>query len=93
MHILRLVSYLRTKYLEILKEVNAEKFSDYYPNTDKKVELSSIHTLSIIPFFDGVYVSFPEYRFNLKLETLVKEFNTITKGSTIAFEKKKIEKE
>jgi len=89
-HIIRLVEFLRKKYLEILKVEGKQYFTDYYPNTDKKVELSAIHTLFIVPFFDGVYISSPERAFNTKLLSFVEEFNKSEKGSSIAFEEKQI---
>lgn len=91
-HVIRLVKFLREKYLESLKEEGKEKFSNYYPITDKKVDLPSKYTLSVIPFFDGVYVSSPNKCFNLKLSSFVDEFNKIT-NSSIIFKKKEIVQE
>lgn len=91
-HIIRLVKFLRKKYKENLEIKKQTKFTDLYPNTDKKVEISAEHTLFVIPFFDGVYVSSPDHGFNRNLNTLMQEFNNSTKGSTIAFEKKEIKK-
>lgn len=91
-HVIRLVKFLREKYLESLKEEGKENFTDYYPITDKKVDLPSKYTLSVIPFFDGVYVSSPNKCFNLKLSSFIDEFNKIT-NSSIIFIKKEIVQE
>ena len=90
-HITRLSNFLRKKYLMYLDMDNMKKFTDYYPNTDKKVDLSAIHTLFIIPFFDGIYVSSPNMMYNNRLQDFVKEFNNLNKSSSIRFEHKTIE--
>ena len=90
-HIIRLSDFLRKKYLIYLDKDNIKEFTDYYPNTDKKVNLSAIHTLFVIPFFDGLYVSSPNMTFNNSLLSFVDEFNNLNKESSIRFEHKIIE--
>lgn len=93
-HIIRLIKFLRDKYTKFLKGKEAIncKFTDYYSNTDKQVDLSVKHTLFTVPFFDGVYVSSPEKKFNEDLGSLIKEYNSIDSGSCVKFEEKEIVK-
>ena len=96
-HINSLVVFLRKKYSQVLKVRKKNKFTDYFPVTDKKVELSAKRTLFIVPFFDGVYISSPEPSFNLNLLSFVEEFNRsgdkdLSGFNYISFKQKKIKK-
>ena len=90
-YITRLSNFLREKYVIYLNNDNIKYFTDYYPNTDKKVNLNAIHTLFIIPFFDGIYVSSPNMSFNNSVRDFVDDFNKLNKESSIRFEHKVIE--
>ena len=46
---------------------------------------------SIVPFFDGIYISSPEPSFNKNLLSFIEEFNSLKKESTIKFEQKETE--
>ena len=89
--LLKLTKFLRTKYSEIYKKENKLNLTDYIDDADKEINLSARHTLSIIPFFDGCYISSPEPKFNSQLNSFIQEFNTSLEEDNISFEKKEIE--
>ena len=92
-HTMRLILFLREKYLKHLENIEERyEFTDYFPNTDREVNLSAKHTLSTVPFFDGVYVSSPEHTCNSSLGSLIDEFNSMDFNSCVKFEQKEIEK-
>lgn len=74
-HVLALVSFLREHYKRHVLSEGKKHFCDYEPLTDKNVELSSVHTLSVIPFFDGFLCRSLDKNFHLKLPELVTTFN------------------
>jgi len=84
-----LVDFLRHKYKEYLKKESKLKFTDYYPYTNKRVELGAEHTLFVIPFFDGLYLSSPCKSFMRDLNSLIAEYNM--QGSGVVFVQKEIE--
>jgi hypothetical protein len=90
-HLLRFVEYLREKYSESLKKQGIVDFKHFYPITDKKVDLPAEYSLTVVPFFDGVYVSSPLYSFNDNLVYFVDEYNKNNKTS-VFFETKEIER-
>ena len=88
-HLIKLVKFLRHKYLSYIKKESKLKFTDYYPYTDKKVELGAEHTLFIIPFFDGFYLSSPSLFFMKDLRGIIDEYNKQDNG--VVFVQKDIE--
>ena len=88
-HLIALVDFLRHKYKEYLKKESKLKFTDYYPYTNKRVELGAEHTLFVIPFFDGLYLSSPCKSFMRDLNSLIAEYNM--QGSGVVFVQKEIE--
>lgn len=88
-YLLEFATFLRQKYLNILQKEQIHEFKYYYPITDKVVDLPVIYSLSIIPFFDGVYVSSPNRDFNRDLDKFVNEFNK-NNSKCIRFIKKEI---
>lgn len=88
-HLIRLVNYLRDEYL--VYSGDNLKFTDYYPYTNKEVLAGSEHTLFIVPFFDGLYISSPCEVFMEELDNLIKEYNDLS--NVIVFVRKDIEKD
>ena len=89
-YLLNLIAFLKEKYLTILKEENIHQLNYYYPVTDKTIDLPAIYSLSIIPFFDGIYITSPNVKFNKKLNNYVEDFNKNT-SDCIRFSENKIE--
>ena len=92
LHLLKLTSFLRKKYDKFLIQENKSLFTDFYPYPDKKVKLSSKHTLFIIPFFDGLYLSSPCKSFMADLSNLLNEYNT-KESDCVIFVQKEIDEE
>ena len=88
-HLIKLVKFLRKEYEKILKADSMQKFTDYYSSTDKKVELKAKHTLFIVPFFDGLYISSPNKFFMKNLGDIVEKYNK--QSTVVKFLQKKIE--
>lgn len=88
-HLIKLVDFLKHKYTFYLKKESKLKFTDYYPYTNKKVELGAEHTLFVIPFFNGLYLSSPCKEFMRELSSLIDEYNK--QGSGVVFVQKDIE--
>jgi len=88
-HLMKLIGFLREKYSVFILKVGKPNFSDFHPHIDKKVALGARHTLSVVPFFDGVYISSPCNEFMTSLTGLVDEYNSKEIGVT--FVKKNIE--
>lgn len=89
-HLIKLVKFLRQEYEKILEGYDyKQKFTDYYSFTDKKVELKSKHTLFIVPFFDGLYISSPNNFFMNSLGDIVEKYNK--QSSIVRFLPKEIE--
>ena len=86
-HLIKLVKFLRQKYLSYTKE--NPQFSYYYPYTDKRVELGAEHTLFVIPFFDGLYLSSPCSYFMGDVSSIIEEYNKQNNG--VVFVQKTIE--
>ena len=68
---------------------------DYETFIDRGVDFSAMAGLSIIPFFEGVYISSLDENFNANLPNIVDEFNILSKktGSNVEFIEKKFEVE
>jgi len=92
LHLLKLTSFLRRKYDKFLIQEDKSLFTDFYPYPDKKIKLSSKHTLFIIPFFDGLYLSSPCKSFMADLSNLVDEYNT-KESDCVIFVQKEIDEE
>ena len=88
-HLIKLVKFLRQEYEKILEGDSRQKFTDYYRFTDKKVELESKHTLFIVPFFDGLYISSPNKIFMNSLGGIVEKYNK--QSRVVRFLQKEIE--
>ena len=88
-HLIKLVEFLRKEYKNFLERDSKQKFIDYYYSTDKKVELESKHTLFIVPFFDGLYISSPNKYFMDSLGDIVEKYNK--QNSIVLFSQKEIE--
>lgn len=88
-HLIKLVEFLRKEYKIFLERDSKQKFTDYYPFTDKKVELDSKHTLSLVPFFDGLYISSPNKFFMDNLGDIMEKYNK--HNSIVVFSRKEIE--
>ena len=88
-HLIKLVKFLRQEYEKILEGDSRKKFTDYYSSTDKKVELEAKHTLFIVPFFDGLYISSPNKNFMNRLGDIVEKYNE--QSSVVKFLQKEIE--
>jgi hypothetical protein len=88
-HLIKLVKFLRQEYKIFLKEERKNFFIDYYPSTDKRVELGAAHTLFIVPFFDGLYISSPNERFMNCLGDIVEKYNG--QSNVVKFLQKEIE--
>lgn len=88
-HLIKLVKFLRQEYEKILEGDPRQKFTDYYSFTDKKVELGAKHTLFIVPFFDGLYISSPNKKFMDSLGNIVEKYNK--QSSVVRFLQKEIE--
>ena len=73
-HLTSLIEFLREKYLVYLERASKTKFIDYYPYIDKTVNLGAQHTLCIVPFFDGLYISSPNRKFMHHLNDQKLEF-------------------
>lgn len=58
-----------------MKKKELSKLTDVYTCTNPTVELDSIHTLSLVPFFDGLFVYSPDDMFDYTISDLIKEFN------------------
>ena len=86
----KLISFLRLKYSEFLQKHKKTSFSDYYPYTDKKINLNAEMTLSTVPFFDGLYILSADIDFNNALSDIINEYNQI--NSEVKFVEKQIEK-
>ena len=79
-HLIKFVKFLRNKYLSYIE--GNPRFSHYYKYTDKKIELGSEHTLFVIPFFDGLYLSSPCLNFMGDVPSIVDEYNRQNNGVT-----------
>ena len=88
-HLIKLVKFLRQEYEKILEGDSRQKFTDYYSSTNKKVELEAKHTLFIVPFFDGLYISSPNKIFMNRLGDIVEKYNE--QSSVVKFLQKEIE--
>jgi hypothetical protein len=73
--LLKLITFLKQEYIKHLSEMSVSSFTHYYPRTDKKLNLSAEHTLSVVPFFDSIYISSPDQIFNNKITELVDNYN------------------
>ena len=71
----KLIEYLQEKYCVHMKKKELSKLTDVYTYTNPTVELDSIHTLSLVPFFDGLFVYSPDDMFDYTISDLIKEFN------------------
>ena len=87
-HLIKFIKFIQIKYKEFLEENKIKKTRDIIPETDKGINFDLIKTMSIIPFFDGVYVSSPYKKFNNKIEKIIKEYNK--EKNYIKFVKKEI---
>ena len=87
-HLIGLVEFLRSRYLPYLEEEGKLLFSDYYDATDRRVDLHSKHTLFLVPFFDGLYISSPCKKFMDDLLEMIDEYNST---SEVRFLQKAIE--
>ena len=88
-HLIKLVKFLRQEYKERIKGDFRQKFTDYYSSTDKRVELGVIHTLFVVPFFDGLYISSPNNKFMDNLGDIVEKYNG--QSNVVKFLQKDIE--
>ena len=86
----RLTSFLKEQYKNFTDKDNNYKFTDYYPYTDKKVNLDASYTLFIVPFFDGLYISSPSETFMEELPKLIWKYIFFNEGAV--FVQKNIEK-
>lgn len=89
-HLVSLIGFLKLKYLACLEKEKKEKFTDYYPIIDKKVDLPAQYTLFIVLFFDAIYLTSPNDIFNNNLTDYIKEYNE-TNGTCVIFAEKPIE--
>jgi hypothetical protein len=91
-HLFALKQFLIEKYKSHTKiQENMGKFKDYVLNTDKHVELEAVHSLLMIPFFDGFYIRALDEKFMKKLPEYIKVFNMFYKKEHgIVFEEKEI---
>ena len=80
---IKLVGFLRQKYKKSLEKEEKLKSTDYYPCTNKKVELGAEYTLFVIHFFDGLYISSP-------CKSFMDEYNNQSSG--VVSVQKEIEK-
>ena len=88
-HITKIVRFLRQEYKSFIKNSPKSKMTDYYPYTEKKVKLGAEHSLFIIPFFDGFYITSPITSFMDSLKGLVDNYNK--EESSVLFVPKEIE--
>ena len=63
---------------------------DYF--ADKKINLPSSQALSVIPFFDCLYVSSPSTQFNKNFKDFITEFNELISNGFTGFLEKPIDK-
>ena len=91
----KLKRFLEEKYLFLLESAGKTLFVDYEPFIDRDIDLPAMAGLSIIPFFDGLYVSFLDENFNDNLSDIIDEFNILSKkaGSNVEFIEKEIDVE
>ena len=87
---IKLVGFLRQKYKKSLEKEEKLKSTDYYPCTNKKVELGAEYTLFVIHFFDGLYISSPCKSIMGKLKSFMDEYNNQSSG--VVSVQKEIEK-
>ena len=58
---------------------------------NKEVDIPAVHSLLLIPFFDGFYIYSPDMSFNDKITQHVEEFNKIFKDEGCVFVEKQHE--
>ena len=51
---------MQSEYRSILQSAEKSHFRDYCTYTDKEISLHAEHTLSLVPFLDGLYIQSPE---------------------------------
>nr|QYC61974.1 hypothetical protein [Guinardia striata] len=89
LHLENLFIYLENEYIKHLRLMGKQRVCTF-ENTNKLVELTPEHTLSVIPFFDGVLVSSLCEHFNSKLKGIVDDFNNTYKYTHINFVEKEL---
>ena len=91
-HLFALKRFLVEKYEFHLKmQESTGRFKDYVLDTDKHVDLGAVHSLLMIPFFDGFYITALDEKFMENLPKYVKLFNmSYEKEHGIVFERKEI---
>jgi hypothetical protein len=88
-HVLSLIHYLQEKHKEYLKDDIYEKKLLF----DRKVDFKTLDQISLVPFFDGLFVYSRKKKFMSDLTTLLETYNRDVSKNGFSFEEKLMQEE
>jgi len=84
-------AFIRNKYDLHLESAGKKRLGEVIENLNKGVDIPAIHSLILIPFFDGFYIYSPDKKFNVKISQFVEEFNELPENEGSIFVEKRHE--
>ena len=88
-----LITHLRDRYEQHLRHWKITSFDLFHTNLNKEVDISPVHSLVMIPFFDGLFIYTPDDKFREKLNDHISEYNERWVNERFIFVEKEIKDE
>ena len=90
-HLLRVIHYIKNKYRRLLTKKNIFSFNELFSNLDSiPKDFTTMDSLSIIPYQNGIFIKSPIKLFNTKLKRYLNNYNFFNKYHPLSIKKSKM---